>query len=468
MAHIVISKKIVFNKKYDFFQLTPGNFTVTLDLDKKLQSKLEKDSLLLQELSEIAGEYYDEYVVKVMNTTLNQATAVFELASQKGAPESFFKTQIAGLNKTLAQNVEVASAACQQAVLKRCADFAKTKKEYSKYKWKIGAKIVATVASLVTSISLLATSSFTMGVGTVASIYGISKTTASLAQQIAAACQEAETTLAAVKRNIEKLRPTLKESLEKRRKTEILLAHPAVAKSLREKGPEETAKTMYSDQTFKAAFASEKKLAAVLKTGELSKGGLSKSSAGKEVLATLGSWALSISVTSIKSLDDSWDTLKNKTKGIEVKSHDFSKQLSKILNEQEKLDADFKKALQKNKIPGTKQEAVLRKNYDNIITKSTQKVMQMLDKTQNAYTRFKKMNKEIQDMDANVETILSLRGKWFERLDNALEAANFLMALSGGEFSGCAAFFESIATDLTQTTVEFAVDKFIDKVTAGT
>jgi hypothetical protein len=199
MAKIVIYKK----RSMDSDISTGGikyvvppkmTFEVEAEFDNKLLEQVRKDSLLLKEMNEEIGAVYEQ-AGKSIEGKLAAFDKLIAGMLDKGADKDEVEKQLDGLNKSIEKDRDVAEKAGTQAAEKVWKEFAKKKKEYDAYRIKIVVSIVGTLAGLIASISLMATTPVTGGVGTAASIVGIVKSTVQICRELASAWQTIEQSL---------------------------------------------------------------------------------------------------------------------------------------------------------------------------------------------------------------------------------------------------------------------------------
>ena len=176
------------NPKY--FAVPPDlEYTVALEVGESDYKVLSKDPLLHQEVLDAAQVKYKE-LVAVLGDAFKEANRLM-----KEKPQQATETFVTMANAIQAQTEKYLMEA-EKAATKVWEELKKTKKEYTKYKVGVGAKIVLGVGGIVTSIALMASSPFTAGAGAVISIIGLAKSSIALGKQIAIACEEVETTIA--------------------------------------------------------------------------------------------------------------------------------------------------------------------------------------------------------------------------------------------------------------------------------
>lgn len=280
----------------------------------------------------------------------------------------------------------------------------KTRKaEYKAYKIKAGIKIATSGAAITASVATTAVGGFT-GVGTVVGIVGIVKSLSNLAQEIVKLGKSAKTTMG-------ELEDMLTKVAEK-----------------------------YKSET---------------KGGKV---GLEE--LGKEVLAGLTSFKM----TSIKKCGD-WDKLLgDKLNGVEVNAHEISKQVNKILNELQKVQAELPKYLDKLK-PNMPSDQVVK--IMGQAGKVEKKVMELFKKSEATINKCRDTAVEAKDGRKSHkilhEKVVLLEGKvpeWSKVLQKAVPLLEFATCSSWDE---AAQTLAGVAADAAQETETF--DKMIKAVT---
>lgn len=301
-------------------------YKVVVDLDSKMEKGAEKDPLLQQEFVAAAQEVLDQ-TVKTIEQKCKVFDKLFVDMVKKGASEKDMEKQLKGLNEAIKNDIKVAQAGGAQAVQKAWSNLQKKRKEWSKFKIKVGLSIAGTLAGLAVSIAAMASSPWSGGAGAAFAIIGFIKSGVKLAD------------------DIKKLAIGIDGA-----KTE-LEGHLKVV--------EATAKN-------KGLYGANEVTGAVIKE------------------------FLGISQPTIKSVNDCADTLKAKYAQMIVKMHDLSKTLNKVLKEQDKMKAEFLKQvadrLKKHPIKDKKGQLVMiQKALDTALSGNYAAVQAAIDKIQKMY-----------------------------------------------------------------------------------
>jgi hypothetical protein len=376
-------------------------FTVDVDFDSKVFKQVEKDSILLKEMNEAAEKVY----VQTCNSIKSKYTAfekLFQGMIDKGAPKQTIEQNIAGFNKSLAEDKKIGQIAAQQAIEGVWKKYSAKNKEYTKYKVKIVITIIGAAGALITSIAMMAATPFTGGASAAIGIVGMWKSALTLAKEIGSAAMEIEKSMA------------------------ILSKYMKVVEGVAKKG--------------KAAAKGNEYAAAVVKQ------------------------LLGEAQPSIKGCSSQMDTVKKKLLGVEIKAHDCSKTLNGILDKQEKLHADFMKeaTVRLGKHPSSLAPAQLKlidKRLDDYLSDNRAKVMDFIDKTDKLYERFKVCEQVAKSIEDRLKPLLKLRGIDNTILENLLYFADMpLGALSGNVLA-------NTTSDLVQGLVPVAASMAFDKIT---
>ena len=381
-------------------------FDVSVSFDDKVFKQVTSDSILLTDMNKAAQKACDQTIGAVVSK-LKAWDKLIEGMVDKGEKESVIKKQIDGLNKAMAQDVAVGIKGAEAAITAVWDKYSKTKKEYKGYKIKIGLKITGLIAGLATSIALMAATPFTGGASAAIGIIGMAKTGVTLAKEIGTAAMEVESSM------------------------KLLAASVRVVESAARKG--------------KAAVH------------------------GNEVSAAVLNQFLGVAQPSIKECGSQLQTVQSKMKGIEVKSHNLSKALNRLLDKQEELRKGFMGDVNKQlgKHPSSNAGAhakTIEKRLDDILGKNYEAVQKSIDATMEMHRRFENGSKVIErDLRPRVVELLKMRANaGYKILDLALELSEIPLALLDG--NGIAKSADAIATGLGPTIAAMAYDKLSDKV----
>lgn len=455
----------------------PGwNYTVNIDLDKTVYKKIKDDGILLEEMHQAEESFFQKHVIETLGRTLSVFDKYINDAIEHGEPQKNIQKMIDGLNKTIQDNIAVAQSAGTSVITKVYDDFAKRSKEYTKYKIKVFTKITGGVASLITSITVFATTPFSFGASSVIAMVGIAKTLVTLSNDIKSAALTVEQSLKEFKIKLSYLKKVTGDNLLKQRALEELLRHPGIQRQLETLGLEACVDKIMGNP-FLGKLCSRKTLAKALSSGKVGSTGLSGTAVANEVTANLLTQFFGISQPSIKGCEAHWDVIGNKLTGIEITSHKYSKKINSSLDAQEKYTAEFMAEVDKRlkKYTGADKAAQRKKIEDKLCAqaeKQQAKIINLIDDTMAAYQRFKKAKDKIDALTPNVEALIALRATMgFKVFDQILSVADIALGTVdavSGDFSSVAKITETIASSYGQAVAEFAIDKVSSVILDGT
>jgi len=460
--HEIISKEIKTSKKYDYLKLASGEFSVSLDVDSKLDLLIKNNRHLKGELTEIATDAYND-LIRELDKLLENADADIEKlqnSRQQSISEKEFYKRIDDLNEAQEALIKTSSENCRKNMLKRWDKLKIAYVGHAKSTLGVYMKTKMSSASLTVSIASLLLAPPTMGLTLALSIYGIVKSTSNLIQQGLRDNETAQDTLARIEDSINELKKILAESREKRDAIKAYLSSQGavISASIKNDGPEATAKIMFSSALIREFFSSEQQLIKTLESGKLGKGGLSGADFTRELMRNFGVWATSYPFTCLKSLSDDWGLLKEKANSLEVTAHSLEVALGEVQEQMDKLDKVF----------DSKDAARFKGAYQKF-TKAIRVAIDALEsKSNDEYKRFKYIDAKIKECSDKVATILELRNDWFDSLDYAFLALDVVLVFVGGGGNALKAadkFMEDVAPGLLQTVAEFGGNKFIDALT---
>ena len=293
----------------------------------------------------------------------------------------------------------------------------KTRKEYTKYKAKIVAKITLGVAGLAVSIGLLAGGVVSFGVSSIPGIIGMVKSVVVIGAEAKSAYDEIEDAQARLDKNL--------RSIEKK-------------------------------------FVDAK--------GEFTRRGKAQEvgvALAGQLFGTSGAFALG---PSIKESGNALQTVKSKLGGIKVGSHDAAIKLNKIL---EALDAAKRKFLAEvdkklAKHPAAKAKSDIRTIHDrldNQLAPFTLKVQSALEAIVIFENRFKTAEPKVKFAEKRVAELTKLKGLGFKIFENALVFTD--VAVSFADPSQYAKLSETLG-GLLPGVASLAADKITKVVLEGT
>ncbi|OBY25635.1 hypothetical protein A9D60_21390 [Leisingera sp. JC1] len=383
------------------------SFKVVVELDKKMEKGVEKDPLLQQEFHAGASEVFEQ-----TRDTIAKKCKVFDKAfvemANKGADKKTMEKQLKGLNDAVKNDIKVGEKAAELAAQKAWTNLQKKKKEWSKFKIKIGVSIAGTLAGLAVSIAAMATSPFSGGAGAAFGIIGLIKSGVSLAKDIG------------------------KLAIDINQSKTILVKNLVVVEKA----------------------ASNPAL-----------------NAANEVSAAVFQEFLGISQPSVKTVEDAADTLKAKYAQMVVKMHDLSKTLNKILKEQEKLKKEFLgevgKKLKKHPVKDKKTQLVMiSKALDTALAGNYAEVQKAIDKIQIMYADARGWANNIKDLMKRVTALTIKDPKALKVFREGLKFA--ALALSPIDGNSIATGAKDLALGVGGAVGGYAYDKITSKVLDGT
>lgn len=383
-------------------------FEVEVTFDSKIFKEISDDDILLTEMREAVKEIY-EVTCKSIRSKYSAFEKQFKLMREKGADKKLFEKNLDGFNKSLQEDKKIGELVAKQAVEKVWKDYINKKKEYAKYKIKIGVTIFTAAASFFISLGLMVSAPFTGGVGAAASIIGMWKSVLTVAKEIASASL----------------------SVEKAQK--VLSEYMKVVEKIASKGK------------------------AAAKANELG---------GAVVKQLVGE-----AQPTIKGCSSQMDTIKQKLAGVEINCHNGAKLLNKMLDEQQKLRDDFltkaKKQLESRGIKDTSKFMLsIERNLDEALDLEYKKVQAQIEKTMDLYQRFKKADGVTKELEKRLAPLLKLRGLDNVILENLLYFADLpLSALDGNGFAKAS---DALVRGMVPTAAMTAFDKTSKLVLSGT
>lgn len=383
------------------------SFKVVVELDKKMEKGVEKDPLLQQEFHAAASA-----VLEQTKDTIEKKCKVFDkLFVQmvaKGASDKDMEKQLKGLNDAIKNDVKVAEKAAELAAQKAWSNLQKKKKEWSKFKIKVGVSIGGTLAGLAVSIAAMATSPFSGGAGAAFGIMGLIKSGVSLAKDVGKLAI-----------NIDQSKVILEKNL-------VVVEKAAANRAL---------------------------------------------NATNEVSAAVFQEFLGVSQPSVKTVEDAAETMKAKYAQMIVKMHDLSKTLNKILKEQEKLKKEFlaevAKKLKKHPVKDKKTQLVMiSKALDTALAKNYAAVQSAIDKIQTMYGNARDWASKIKDLMKRVDALTIKDPKALKVFREALKFAALATAPIDGNSIATGA--KDLALGVGGAAGGYVYDKITSKALDGT
>lgn len=409
VKHVVMDIKNVDIKVSGLEMVEPPklSFKVVVELDKKMEKGVEKDPLLQQEFQASAME-----VLEQTQKTIEQKCKVFDKVFvqmvSKGASEKDMAKQLKGLNEAIKNDMKVAEKGAELAAQSAWTKLQGKRKEWKKFKIKVGVSIAGTLAGLAVSIAAMATSPFSGGAGAAFAIIGFIKSGVTLAKDIG------------------KLAMDIDQSKK------VLVANLGVVeKAAQNKG-------LYAANEVSAAVLNE---------------------------------FLGISQPSIKTVGDAADTLKAKYAQMIVKMHDLSKTLNKVLKEQDKLKKEFLgelgKKLKKHPVKDKKTQLVMvSKALDTALSDNYAAVQKAILKIQDMYGDSRKWASNIKDLMKRVAALELKDSKGLKVFREALKFA--ALATSPIDGNSVATGAKDLALGVGGAVGGYAYDKITSKALDGT
>jgi len=394
---------------------TGMNFAIEIDVDKAIIKSIEKDPLLQSIMVDKAQEIYQDLVSRIGKNL--QATDKGALTLQQAGQKEKLEMLITVVNKGIEEARKIAVDRAQKEVLKAWDELVKARKEYTKYKIKIGVKITTALAGLAVSIGLLAGGVVSFGASSIPGIVGMVKSAVAIGAQIKSASEEIETAQARLDKHL---------------------------------------------KTIEARFINAK--------GEFNKKGKAQEAGNMLLEQFLGASGPFAVLPSIKGAVDDLGVIKSKFGGIKVHSHDAAKNLNSILNKIDEARKKFFEEVDKQvKKVGSSQAKNDRKEIEKRLDKELEpfiaKVQDALEKVIAYQTRYKTAEPRIAVAEKRVAELAKLKGKGWKVFENVLVFSD--LGLSFTDPSQYAKVSESLA-GILPSVGSLVADKITKKVFDGT
>jgi len=386
---------------------TNVTFVIKVDFDSKIQKAAMADPLLRKDFDDAAIDTIDRFVQFVglkMKATDELATKLINTNRL---------AEVEPLKRKMNQDIEQMRGSAQQfgvmQVQKAWTELGRRKKEYTKYKIKIGVTISSAVAGLATSIALMAASPWTGGASAALSIIGMIKSGVVIAKEITAAAMELETAAKALKAQIKIV----------------------------------------------TAMWNKNKAAAH----------------GAEVGAAVIKQFLGEAPPNIKSCQDWLGRCEQKLNGIIVKAHDLAKKMEEMKAGLSKLEEDFMKEA-KNRLSkhpsgrGLTQMDKVRNQFHASVDAFEEKILGSQQKLLAQVSRAKQGVQTVADLKIKVTALTAYRGTAYKVLDNLLLLTD--VAVSGLSGNGFAQTFNDMAGSFGAAVGSLAIDRISSKALDGT
>jgi hypothetical protein len=203
-----LSRNITSKIKPVHLKVPDLKFRLEVPADKGIGEAYKKDPLLRAKMNEAATKIYDSIERQMEIATRGWDAKVEKVKTDDAARKQLVK-DYQGLFK---DQVDLAVRAAQRDTERIWTELARTKKEYAKYRWKAGIKVSLGVASLITSVTIMASSAASFGATAIPGILGMIRTSAQLAQQCKALYQSLETTIKELNKNLTKVSDSYKNA----------------------------------------------------------------------------------------------------------------------------------------------------------------------------------------------------------------------------------------------------------------
>ncbi len=383
------------------------DFKIEVELPKEIEKEASKDPLLQQEFKDGALKVFEMAKTETAKK-LKAFDALFDGMIKKGADPKAVQKQVDTVNAVIKNDCAMYKLAAEQTVDKAWNDLKSKRKEWTKFKIKVGVSIFATLAGLAVSIAAMASSPWSGGAGAAFAIIGFIKAGAKLAQDIAKIAMDIDAA-----------------------KKQVDLNLAVVEKAVKSKG-----------------------LNAV-----------------NEVSAAVFQEFLGISQPSVKTTVSAMDTLKAKYAQMVVNVHDLAKNLNKALENQDKLKKEFlaQAAERIKKHPTTDKAGQLSKikaNFEKEMDKLGTKVMDLIGDVGTLYEKIKGWAKTVTDLGKRVKELESKDPKGLKVFREALKFCMLGTAIFDG--NKVATDMQNIGTGIIAAGSSYVYDKITSKALDGT
>jgi methyl-accepting chemotaxis protein len=383
------------------------DFKIEVDLPKEIEKEAAKDPLLQQEFKDGALKIMEMAKTETAKK-LKAFDALFEGMINKGADEKAVKKQVDTVNSVIKNDLAIYKLAAEQSIDKAWNDLKSKRKEWTKFKIKVGVSIFATLAGLAVSIAAMASSPWSGGAGAAFAIIGFIKAGTKLAQDIAKIAMDID----AAKKQVE---------------VNLAVVEKAVQNKL--------------------------------------------ANAANEVSAAVFQEFLGISQPSVKTTSSAMDTLKAKYAQMVVNVHDLAKNLNKALETQDKLKKEFlaQAAERVKKHPTTDKAGQLSKikaNFEKEMEKLGSKIMDLIGKVGTLYEKIKGWAKTVADLSKRVKDLELKDPKGLKVFREALKFC--MLATSIFDGNKVATDMQNIGTGIITAGSSYVYDKIVSKSLDGT
>jgi hypothetical protein len=386
-------------------------FKLDVEFDAKMEKEVGKDALLAQEMWLGVRAVYDDLVKRIGENLRNTDRGAIQLRNNKDVEK--LKKLVEVVNRGIVGAAKIAEEAAEKAVIAHYEKLKKTRKEYTKYKIKIGVTITGAAVGLAVSIGLLAGTGFSGGASGALGIVAMVKSVAVIATEVASAAQSVEQSIGTLKVQIQVVQ---KIWGEKKGKAQSLRGH------------------------------------------------------ANEIAAAALKEFIGAPMPSAKQCQSNLDTAMSKLDGVVVNTHDMAKRVMKLTIESTAMQKDFldkanaklakhpdPQALQKYgpKVIDKLQKAV--KPGNDAIRDLILKIDVNLKRADTAKAELTKLALEVAEIN-KIRNSSKFTENAYKILDNSLAAANNILlgALSG---NGLVSGAQNIAANVVPVVGMFAYDK---------
>jgi hypothetical protein len=386
-------------------------FEVDVEFDAKMEKEMGKDALLAQEMWLGVRKVYDDLVKRIGENLKNTDRGAILLRNDKQVDK--LKKLVEVVNRNIEGAAKIAQEAAEKSVVAHYESLKKKRKDYTKYKIKIGVTITGAAAGLAVSIAMLGASGFSGGASGALGIVSMVKSVAVIATEVASASQSVEQSISTLR-------------------TQIQVVHKIWGKA---KG----------------------------------KGKSLRGHANEIAAATIKEF-VGLPMPSAKQCQSNLDTATDKLGGLDVKTHDMAKKVAKLMLDSSNMQKDFidkaNEKLRKHPDPQALQKYGPRLigNLQKAVKPGNDAIKALVLEIDQNLKRADKCKVELGKLAAEVAEINKIRNsnKWAENaykvLDNSLTLANNILlgALSG---NGLVEGAKNIAANVVPVAGLFAYDK---------
>lgn len=383
------------------------DFKIEVELPKEIEKEAAKDPLLQQEFKDGALKLMEMAKTETAKK-LKAFDALFEGMIKNGADAKAVQKQVDTVNSVIKNDLAIYKLAAEQSIDKAWNDLKSKRKEWTKFKIKVGVSIFATLAGLAVSIAAMASSPWTGGAGAAFAIIGFIKAGAKLSQDIAKIAMDIDGAKKQVEINLK-----------------------VVESAVKSKGL----------------------------------------NALNEVSAAVFQEFLGISQPSVKTTGAAMDTLKAKYAQMVVNVHDLAKTLNKALESQDKLKKEFlaQAAERLKKHPTPDKAGQLKKiqaNFEKELSRLGAKVMDLIGKVGVLYDKIKTWAKTVTDLGKRVKELEMKDPKALKVFREALKFCMLATAIFDGD--KVATEMSNIGTGIIAAGGSYAYDKLTSLALDGT